>query len=241
MKDWFKDWFASEFYLKVYSHRNDIDAKNLINLITQNIPLSENSYILDAACGNGRHAKQFAELGHKVIGFDLSLNLLKIAQYHSVNNLNFFCADIRNMYLKREFDLILNLFTSFGYFDTDDENSLFVKYASNHITQNGYFVLDYLNPIYVKDNLVTNSHKVVNNYNIEENRIIKNKRVEKEIIISSDDDLHRFYESVRLYSYNEIVNIFSRYGFRVLKTFGNYLGDKYIEKTSERMIFIFKK
>lgn len=241
MKNWFKDWFASEYYLAVYAHRNELDANNLVKLITDNISIKDNYYVLDAACGNGRHSQTFAKMGCNVVGFDLSKQLLAEAKKQKYSNLNFLCADIRKVPLKKNFDIILNLFTSFGYFSSDTDNMLFIKYASSNIKQNGYLVFDYLNPAFVRNNLVNSSSKSINNLEITEKRQIKENRVEKEIIITDENNLHRFYESVHLYSYNQIVNMFMNYEFRVSKLFGNYFGDEYSENDSERMIIIFEK
>ncbi len=52
--DWFKDWFASEDYLDVYSHRNSEDTENVVNLIFSHTNLDEGAKVLDAACGAGR-------------------------------------------------------------------------------------------------------------------------------------------------------------------------------------------
>lgn len=243
MKNWYKDWFASEYYLKVYSHRNDSDAENLLKLIHDNIDIKSDAKILDVACGSGRHSQKFAELGYNVVGFDLSKTLLKVAQKNKSLqnlNLNYFCSDFRVIPLKTSFDLILNLFTSFGYFETDDENFSFIKYASTHLNNNGYFIFDYLNPNYIKKNLVKTSQSNIDNIKYLENRSINNKRVEKEIVISDDENKHRYFESVRLYSYDKILSMFSSYGFEEIKVFGNYVGASYDENNSERMIILFK-
>jgi len=241
MKDWYKDWFASDYYLKVYSHRNDKDATNLIELIKRNIQIDSNAKILDAACGNGRHSLQFAKLGYNVVGFDLSKQLLEIACQNKMTNVNYFRSDIRSVPLKRVFDLILNLFTSFGYFESDVENFNFIKFASSHLTKNGYFIFDYLNPNYVKNNLVQSSSKNIGKLSIEENRKIVNNRVEKEIIISDENNLHRYFESVRLYSLSQILSMFLENEFVLYKSFGNYSGDDYDEEQSKRMILFFRK
>ncbi len=110
MSGWFKDWFASDYYLKVYSHRNNDDADNLLKLILDNIEIPSNANILDAACGNGRHSLKFAELGYNVIGFDLSKTLLQVAQKNkslSKYNPNYLCSDIREIPIKFFFSLIL--------------------------------------------------------------------------------------------------------------------------------------
>jgi SAM-dependent methyltransferase len=242
--DWFKDWFASKFYLEVYSHRNESDAIKLFNLIQNNVVLSNNSKILDVACGNGRHSNYFAKLGYNVTGFDLSAKLLKIAQKSKLESYlqsNFFCADVRLIPIKANFDLILNLFTSFGYFDNDVENFSFIKFASEHLNQNGFFVFDYLNPNFLKNNIVESSEKEIGDLTILEKRRINDKRIEKEIIIKDSENMHRFFESVQLYSYNEILKVFNNNGFTEMRSFGSYSEDIYDENESERMIIIFKK
>lgn len=230
--------------MEVYSHRNESDAKKLFNLIQNNVVLSKNSKILDVACGNGRHSNHFAKLGYNVTGFDLSYNLLKIAMKNKLeSNLqsNYFCADVRSIPIKANFDLILNLFTSFGYFDNDVENFSFIKYASEHLNRNGYFVFDYLNPNFLKKNVVESSEKKVANLTILEKRRINGKRIEKEIIIKDSENMHRFFESVQLYSYNEILKVFNNNGFNQISSFGSYSEDIYDENESERMIIIFQK
>jgi len=230
--------------LEVYSHRNESDAIKLFNLIQNNVVLSQNSKILDVACGNGRHSNYFAKLGYNVTGFDLSYNLLKIAMKNKLeSNLqsNYFCADVRSIPIKTNFDLILNLFTSFGYFDNDVANFSFVKFASEHLNRNGYFVFDYLNPNFLKKNVVESSEKKVANLTILEKRRINGKRIEKEIIIKDSENMHRFFESVQLYSYNEILKVFNNNGFNQISSFGSYFEDIYDENESERMIIIFQK
>ena len=78
--EWFKDWFDTDEYLYVYRKRNDEDAKNLVELILNNVEMRPHDNILDLACGTGRHSILFAEKGYVVMAVDLSKNLLAIAQ-----------------------------------------------------------------------------------------------------------------------------------------------------------------
>ena len=77
---WYQDWFNSEDYLKVYRHRDSAEAKMLVNLILKNTSLSENSDILDMACGAGRHAFAFALKGFNVTAVDFSERLISEAK-----------------------------------------------------------------------------------------------------------------------------------------------------------------
>lgn len=242
-KSWFKDWFASEDYLKVYDHRDSMDAKNLSDLIIRTVNLKPNDFILDAACGAGRHGLYFASKGFPVIGFDLSRTLLLKAKEEAAKNginPNLLLGDIREIYFKRRFLCVLNLFTSFGYFETDDENFLFVKHSAVFLKERGYYILDYFNKNYLEQNLVPISQRTVGNTLILENRKIENGRVIKRIKLVNGKESKEYFESVKLYDWKCIVEKFSNFGFQVNRIFGNYSGADFNENESPRIIIAFQ-
>lgn len=244
MSEWYKDWFNSAEYLQVYKHRNDQDADELLNLIFSNAELANGSKILDAACGAGRHSIQLAKRGFKVTGFDLSETLLNVAKKSAVEKeeeIEFIKSDIRKFYSEEKFAMIVNLFTSFGYFEEDEENFLFYKNAYKMLDENGYLAFDYFNSNYLSKKLVPESVKTVDELKITEKRVIKNNRVNKEILIEKDGNQKSFTESVRLYNAKKIVEQFKQIGFRNFKIFGNFQGAEFDEKLSERLIIICQK
>ncbi|GBD90502.1 dTDP-3-amino-3,4, 6-trideoxy-alpha-D-glucopyranose [bacterium BMS3Abin04] len=242
--EWFKDWFASQDYLDVYRHRNDNDAKTFLKTILNIVDIPRNAKVLDAACGAGRYSENLAKLYYNVVGFDLSMTLLKIAlkKFKSLNySGNFFRSDIRKVCLKSKFDLILLLFTSFGYFENDEDNFLFPETAFNLLNENGYFVLDFFNSKYVRNNLIPKSEKIIGNKQIIENRIIEDNRVKKKILIKTGDDEREFNESVKLYGKKFILDKLSEIGFHVYKILGDYEGSEFDENKSTRLILILRK
>ena len=77
--------------------------------------------ILDLACGQGRHSVNFNKMGYNVTGVDISKeNIFKAKKYEN-NSLSFGIHDMRNP-MSTKFDLIVNLFTSFGYFEEFNDN-----------------------------------------------------------------------------------------------------------------------
>lgn len=244
MADWFQDWFASDFYLSVYSHRNDTDAEKFLNNILEFIPLPDNARVLDAACGSGRHSIIMAKKKFSVTAFDLSKPLLKIAveKAEALNlNINFFNGDLRFIDLKEKFDLILNLFTSFGYFNNNKENFAFIESSYKMLEDKGYFVFDYLNEAFVRKNLVSESEKSIDGLRILEKREITNNRVVKSITIEKNGSTNHYEESVQLYSFDEIKEHFSMIGFKPVKVFGKYDCSEFLPYDSERLIIIFQK
>ncbi len=244
MNTWFQDWFSSEEYLEVYNHRDEEDAEKLLTLILKNTSVNTSSKILDAACGAGRHSIYLLEKGHYVVGFDLSRTLLKKAKVEALKRnvkLDLFCSDLRNVSLKKKFDLILNLFTSFGYFESDKENFAFPIASYKLLNRDGFYVLDYLNREFIIRTLIPQSEKDVNGKKIIELRKIDQERIVKEIIINNKDNERSFYESVKLYKKDKIITEFEKIGFKLNKLFGDYDGSEFDINNSSRLIMFFKK
>ncbi len=244
MKEWFKDWFNTEEYLNVYKHRNEQDAKELVELILENINLPLNGKVLDLACGPGRHSILFAQKGFKVSAVDLSKNLLNFANVAAGTanvNINFIEADLRNLCIKPKFDLVVNLFTSFGYFEDDKENFKLFNRTFYFLDDKGYFVLDFFNREYIKKNLVPRSEEELNHSRIIQQRKIEGERVIKEITILKDGKEQHFKESVRMYGKEELIREIEKRGFKIEKVFGGVRGRTFDLETSPRIVIIARK
>ena len=242
--EWFRDWFNTEEYLNVYQHHNESDAEDHVKLILGNIRLSSGAKILDMACGAGRHAIIFARKNFDVTAVDLSESLLAIAKKNADDenlNINFVHSDIRNLKSDDKFNLVLNLFTSFGYFESDEENFAVLQKAYDLLIDDGYFVLDFFNSYFLQQNLVESSEENLGEVKIHQFRKIKENRVTKKIVITKNGNLSQFEESVRMFTKDELVNAIQNIGFDIYKTFGDFLGNEFEQFTSPRLIMICKK
>lgn len=242
--EWFKDWFNTEEYLNVYQHRNESDAEEHIKLILKYISLPAGAKVLDMACGAGRHAIILSRNKFNVTGVDLSEKLLSKAKSYAQSeklDIKFINADIRNFFTDEKFDLVLNLFTSFGYFENDEENFSVLKKAYDLLVSGGYFVLDFFNSEFLTKNLVEFTSEKIDDVYITQKRKILNKRVVKKIIIATSSDNREFEESVRMFTYQELQTMLTKIGFDIYKTFGDFLGNDFDNSTSPRLIFICKK
>jgi SAM-dependent methyltransferase len=241
---WFKDWFNSENYLKVYSHRDESEAERLVELIVKSLGIKSDSKILDMACGSGRHAVIFAKRGFDVTAVDLSQMLLSDAKATARENdvkINFVLSDILDFQTTQRFSLSLNLFTSFGYFDDDEDNFRVILKAYDLLIDGGYFVIDYFNKNYLLKNLIPTTVFSENGLRITQNRAIQGTRVVKNITIENGGSVEEFYESVRLYSYDEMLDYINKAGFSIFKEYGNYNGNNFINESSPRLIIFAKK
>ncbi|MBT8391663.1 MAG: class I SAM-dependent methyltransferase [Ignavibacteria bacterium] len=241
---WYRDWFNSEDYLQVYKHRDIVEAETLVKLIQKNTNLSKSSLVLDMACGSGRHSILFAQKGFKATAVDLSERLISEAKNNAKQanvDIEFIQSDILDLKLEKKFDLVVNLFTSFGYFDTDEENIIVIKKAKDLLKAGGYFIIDFLNKGFLEKNLIPLSTLSENTTTITQKRSINGNRVEKKITIEKDGIIKHFSESVRLYDIDELNNILQSVGFRLLKTFGDFNGNIFEPNSSPRLIIFTQK
>jgi 2-polyprenyl-3-methyl-5-hydroxy-6-metoxy-1,4-benzoquinol methylase len=244
MTEWFEDWFNSKEYLDVYQHRDESDAKLLFELIIKHIEIPIKGKVLDLACGPGRHSLLFARKGFNVTGIDLSENLLRVAESSARKEklkIQFIKADLRNIELTEKFDLVVNLFTSFGFFEKDEDNFSIFRTTSNLLKPGGYFVFDFLNSAFVESNLIRESSENKLNEKIIQKRRIEGDRVIKDIIIQYNGTVKTFYESVKLYKWAELHGAIQENGLAIKKTFGDFMGSDFMEATSPRIIIIAQK
>ena len=155
MTEWFEQWFGEE-YLQLYPHRDGEDAKRVVALISGAVTLRR-AQVLDLACGPGRHAEHLAAHGAAVTGFDLSMPLLSRAKHRSSGVGRWVRGDMRYLpFCGEVFDLVVNLFTSFGYFTDDSEHLAVIRDVARTLVPGGTLVIDYLNADFVRSHSVHN-------------------------------------------------------------------------------------
>ncbi len=237
---WYHEWFNEEEYLLLYQHRDEEEANLLINLIEKEINLKLKSKVLDLCCGNGRHSILLSKRGYSVTGVDLSDNLLNIARKNAeINNLDikFIQSDMREINFNNEFDLTLNLFTSFGYFSTDEENENVIKNIYRALKNKSYLVIDFLNKEYLLKNIEPETVSNINNSTIIQKRKIVNNKVIKEIFIEKNNNEKYFREEVILYSLNDFEIFFKRNNIILKKVFGDYYGSEFNSHSPRLILF----
>lgn len=140
--------FEVDDYLFAYGDdltdaRSDREVASLVKLLELAAPLK----ILDLACGFGRHTNRLAKLGHTVTGVDYMPGFLDLARKNAAEmgvQVNYLQGDMRQVDFQDEFDLVMLMFTSFGYFE-DSENEQVVKNMAQALKPGGRLVLDTLN------------------------------------------------------------------------------------------------
>lgn len=249
-QEWFKDWFNTHYYHILYQHRDEKEADFFIKNIVNKINLPKGSLIWDNACGKGRHAYVFSKYGYSVIGTDICENNIDFAikEYLSSEqniargqNLSFFIHDMRREFYVNYFDLAVNLFTSIGYFENDFENEKSIKIMVHSVKRSGYVMIDFLNPVYVLNNIVPHETKIIDSIKFDIKRKVLGNTVIKEISVYEGDNKYVFFEKVKLLPRVFFLNTLSFSGVKNVEVFGDYALSPFNESVSPRMIFLGRK
>ncbi|WP_197260261.1 methyltransferase domain-containing protein [Paenibacillus dendritiformis] len=240
MTEWYERSFGRD-YLLVYRHRDFQGATQEVHGMMEWLRLPASSSILDLCCGMGRHALALAEAGYRVTGVDLSEVLLEEAMAHDTRGqVKFLRGDMRELPVDGPYDAVVNLFTSFGYFADHADNARVFQEIYRVLEPQGRFIVDFLNPSYVRQHLVPHSERADGGTRIEERRRIENGFVKKEISLTdaSGGEPRHYEERVRLYELADFRTMMDEAGLVIDQVYGGYDGAAYDEGQSKRMIMV---
>ncbi|MBC8265689.1 MAG: methyltransferase domain-containing protein [Flavobacteriales bacterium] len=238
---WFTSWFDSLYYHTLYKNRDEKEAQAFIDNLVAHLQIKKGSKLIDIACGKGRHAKYFNQKGMDVVGVDLSPNSISAAKKDKNTTLNFAVHDMREVYQKNNFDVVTNLFTSFGYFeDTKDEQKAINAMASN-LKLEGILIIDFMNVKKVITNLVLEEQKSIDDILFKITRKVENGHIIKDIEIINGTEKQHFQEKVKTITLADFSTFISNAGLRIIDIFGNYKLEDFNATSSDRLILICKK
>lgn len=242
-KEWFKDWFNSPYYHKLYFDRDETEAAGFIDNLFDYLHPAAKSKMLDVACGKGRHALHMANNGYDVTGIDLSEDSIKEASKYENANLQFFRQDMRLLFWINYFDYVFNLFTSFGYFKNTRENDDAIRTMAVAMKPGATLVIDYLNTAHAVAKTIPRQEKIIDSTRFLISKWNDDTHFHKKIEVH--DDILRtpliFTEKVSKFSLNDFENMFSHHGLKIKEVFGDYHLGAYDEKHSARMVIVAEK
>jgi SAM-dependent methyltransferase len=235
VREWFESWFGEE-YVALYPHRDAADAEAAVALIERHLPFGRSASVLDLACGGGRHARLLSQRW-TTIGLDLSPVLLSYAR-RQAPDAHFVRGDMRVLpFANGSFDVVVNLFTSFGYFADDTSHERVIGEVARVTRPAGTFVLDFLNTERIRERLVPYDERNIGDRVVEQRREISEdgRYVIKRICIR--DQNREYTERVRLFDKNELTTMMKQSGFAIEKVFGSYGGEQLSADSSRVIIF----
>ena len=229
---WYREWFGEE-YLDLYSYRDEREAHKHITFLKAQVGRAKGK-VLDLACGNGRHLNELRAQGYDAVGCDLSYILLRDS--HSDGVLPVVRGDMRRLpFGDASFGGLVNFFTSFGYFENEDDNSAVVGEMCRVLQKGAPFLFDFLNVHRELKGLVEKEEREADGSTIQIERWFDgaSRTFNKRITI----DGKRFIERVRGYDLDEISTLFTAGGLTIREVFGDFDGKPYGEE-AERLIVI---
>ncbi|MEX0996260.1 MAG: class I SAM-dependent methyltransferase [Flavobacteriaceae bacterium] len=237
-ENWFTSWFDTPYYHILYKDRDYDEALIFMKKLTSFLKLKKGQTIMDLACGKGRHAISLNELGYDVTGVDLSPESILYAKDYENESLHFDVHDMCKPYHKK-FDAVFNLFTSFGYFEMEEDNFRTLTAIKSNLNPNGKAVIDFMNVNYVISNLVEKETKTVDKITFHIHRYVKDGYIIKDISFKDNNETYFFTEKVKALTKEDFMDYFSKAGIELLFTFGNYNLDPFDREQSPRLILIF--
>lgn len=240
-QQWFESWFDTSYYHILYKHRDYSEASLFIDTISTFLKLQPNNTCWDLCCGKGRHSIYLNQKGYRVVGTDLSQQSIVEASKSANKTLDFYTQDMRNLFRTNYFDVVFNLFTSFGYFEkqTDDAKVFHSVYKS--LKPNGLFVFDFLNAQYVRNNIVPYTEQTTNGITFKLSKQIVNNTVIKSIDFTDNNNDYHFEERVKLFDLFYFETLAKEAGFSIKHQFGNYHLKPFDLQTSPRLILVLQK
>ena len=240
-KPWYASWFDTPWYPILYKNRSESEASAFISRLLEHLSLSAGASVLDLACGRGRHSLQLARAGFQVTGLDLSESSIASAKESAKResiDVDFEVHDMREPFRANSFDAILNMFTSFGYFDSDADNKAVLAAVCQGLKADGVFVLDFMNARNVVERLVPEETREEDGLEFHIKRWFDGKHIIKQIQFEVQGRHMSFQEKVQGLMPDDFDSLFEGACLQIRERFGDYHLQPFDPEQSERLILV---
>jgi SAM-dependent methyltransferase len=239
--EWYECWFDTKYYHILYKNRDYNEASLFIDKLIDKLNLRKDSEILDLACGKGRHSIYLNKKGFKVKGVDLSKQSIEAAKIHENENLTFEVADMRKP-CSYSFDAVFNLFTSFGYFEDEEDDFKIIKNIKNSLKDsNSIAVIDFINEYKAVNNSMGRETKEIDGIKFNIEKSFDDNSIVKNIKFTDCGKNFDYIEKVKRISLDNFKNYFEKCGLKLIDVYGSYDLKEFDLENSDRLILIFKK
>jgi SAM-dependent methyltransferase len=238
---WFEDWFDSPYYHLLYNNRNNSEAELFIDNLLSLLTPEKKSRFLDLGCGKGRHSIYLNKKGFDVTGVDLAENSITCAKQDENEHLHFFVHDMRKLFRTNYFHCVVNLFTSFGYFENNRDDNAAINGVYKSLKPNGIFVLDFMNAKKIIPHLPMQEIKTIEGIEFKITKSIKNNFIIKQIQFTDKGKEYHFTECVKALTLADFEKYFSANKLKIVHLRGNYQLDTFDENSSDRLIIVGQK
>jgi len=229
---WYDGFFEGE-WLDLVAPTQDERAGDQVDLIVERLGLAPGARVLDVPCGWGRHTLELARRGFRVTGVDLSpasLERARVAAGGEGLEVELVELDMRELPWEAEFEAVLNLWSSFGYFETDAENERALAAMARALVPGGALLLDTINPPGLFRAFRAQTWQEVSGgaLMLEERRyVLETGRIETTwTFVRPDGERSELRFSLRQYTVAELAAMFTRVGLVLEATLGGWDGSE---------------
>jgi cyclopropane fatty-acyl-phospholipid synthase-like methyltransferase len=227
-KAWYDDVFA-EHFMFLFPQTWDETAQRDAQFIHDQLGLREGASVLDVGCGDGHHAIALAKLGHNVTGIDNSLAMLLAAAQQKEaagiddQRVTFMHGDMRRLPRDREFEAVICVGTTFGYFE-EEQNRQCLQEMFDRLAVGGRLLLHVFNRDFVAPHLPSRSwwqgRRCMVIDEAEMNFFANRLRVHRTIIFD-DGRQYEHFMFMRAYTVQDLGKAMSQLGLRVVEVSGS--------------------
>ena len=244
--DWFEDEsFWETFFPYIFPETRFAAATEQIEKLLTLIEF-QGKDILDLCCGPGRHSVYLAQKGFAVTGVDRTDFLLEKARERANEantSVEWVQEDMRRFVRPDAFDLAINLFTSFGYFDDKGEDLLVLRNLHRSLRPGGICVIDILGKERLAKTLqpVTADEEADGALLIQRHEIFDDwTRIRNEWILIKEGTARSFRFHHTIYSGQELKDLMRKAGFDRVHLYGDLGGAEY-GVDAKRLIAVARK
>jgi SAM-dependent methyltransferase len=227
-----------------HEHRWQKAQEEVANIISL-LKIGPQASVLDLCCGPGRHSLQLARHGFSVTGVDRTKTYLdKARKQAKIEGLKvqFIQDDMRRFCRPGSFDVAINLFTSFGYFEDINDDRRVAANVYRSLKENGVFLIDIMGKeVLARVFRERDWYELDNIIVLEERKICANwSWIENRWLTIKDGKMEECKVSHRLYSAAELAVLLSDCGFKAIDVYGDLTGTPY-DHTAKRLVVVAHK
>lgn len=230
-----------------------------VDLVLKLLKPKKTADILDLACGHGRHTFELEKRGYRLTGFDYSKHFINMARSEKKrveSQARFVRGDMRSLPFVSEFDVVISLFTSFGYFEDERDHAQVLRRVARSLKSGGKFLLDLNNPTHLlsqvlkKGTIEKNTgfltsdeeERLSNGITLRTRHRFDSTRMRWAMTRTWGENgkTKKYHTDLRMFSYPELIHLMEENGLHVERVWGDLTGSLY-GCESRRMVILARR